>query len=53
MFVVDKASETLVLRPLIGFNKQEIVDLSKKIGTYSFACNMPEYCGVISDKPST
>ncbi len=53
MFVVDKASETLVLRPLIGFNKQEIVDLSKKIWTYSFACNMPEYCGVISDKPST
>jgi thiamine biosynthesis protein ThiI len=31
MFIVDKASQTLVLRPLISFNKQEIVDLSKKI----------------------
>ena len=53
MFVVDKASDTLVLRPLITFNKQEIIDLSKKIWTYEFACNMPEYCWVISDKPAT
>jgi thiamine biosynthesis protein ThiI len=44
MFVIDKASETLVLRPLISFNKQEIVDLTREIGTYEFACNMPEYC---------
>jgi thiamine biosynthesis protein ThiI len=53
MFVIDKASETLVLRPLISHNKQEIVDISRKIGTYNFACNMPEYCGVISDNPAT
>ncbi len=53
MFIIDKASSTLVLRPLISFNKQEIVDLSKKIWTYEFACNMPEYCWVISDKPAT
>lgn len=53
MFVIDKASETLVLRPLISFNKQEIIDISKRIGTYEFACSMPEYCAVISDKPAT
>lgn len=53
MFVIDKVCETLVLRPLISFNKQEIVDLSKKIGTYNFAVNMPEYCWIISDSPST
>ncbi|MDD2870590.1 MAG: tRNA 4-thiouridine(8) synthase ThiI [Candidatus Gracilibacteria bacterium] len=53
MHVIDKASTNLVLRPLISYNKQEIVDISKQIGTYNFACNMPEYCGVISDKPST
>jgi len=44
MFVIDKASETLVLRPLISFNKQEIIDISQEIGTYDFAVNMPEYC---------
>jgi thiamine biosynthesis protein ThiI len=53
MFVIDKASDTLVLRPLIAHNKQEIVDMTRHIGTYDFACNMPEYCGVISDKPAT
>jgi thiamine biosynthesis protein ThiI len=38
---------------LIADNKQEIIDVSRKIWTYHFACNMPEYCGVISDKPAT
>jgi thiamine biosynthesis protein ThiI len=53
MAVIDKASDCLVLRPLIWYNKQEIVDITKEIWTYNFACNMPEYCGVISDKPAT
>ena len=53
MHVIDKASDNLVLRPLIADNKQEIIDVSTKIWTYNFACNMPEYCGVISDKPAT
>lgn len=53
MHVIDKASDCLVLRPLIADNKQEIIDISRKIWTYHFACNMPEYCGVISDKPAT
>ncbi|MDQ7022525.1 MAG: tRNA uracil 4-sulfurtransferase ThiI [Candidatus Gracilibacteria bacterium] len=53
MHVIDKASDCLVLRPLIADNKQDIIDVSRKIGTYHFACNMPEYCGVISDKPAT
>ena len=53
MHVIDKASTNLVLRPLISFNKQEIINISKQIWTYNFACNMPEYCWVISDKPAT
>lgn len=53
MYVIDKASDCLVLRPLIADNKQEIIDVSRKIWTYHFACNMPEYCGIISDKPAT
>jgi thiamine biosynthesis protein ThiI len=44
MHVIDKASNNLVLRPLIADNKQEIIDIASKIGTYNFACNMPEYC---------
>ena len=50
--VIDRATDKLVLRPLITFDKQEIIDLAAKIGAYEFAVSMPEYCGVISDRPS-
>ncbi len=53
MSVIDKASTMLILRPLITYDKQEIIDISQKIWTYNFACNMPEYCWVISDRPAT
>jgi len=53
MNAIDKASSMLILRPLISQDKQEIIDISKKIWTYSFAANMPEYCWVVSDKPKT
>jgi thiamine biosynthesis protein ThiI len=33
MEVIEKAINSLVLRPLLGFNKTEIIDLAKKIGT--------------------
>ncbi|MFH1787789.1 MAG: tRNA uracil 4-sulfurtransferase ThiI [Candidatus Altiarchaeota archaeon] len=32
--VISKATKTLLIRPLICLNKQEIVDLAGKIGTY-------------------
>lgn len=32
--VIDAVAEMPVLRPLIGFNKNEIVDLARQIGTY-------------------
>jgi thiamine biosynthesis protein ThiI len=53
MCVIDSVVETLVLRPLITMDKQDIIRISAKIGTEDFAKNMPEYCGVISDKPTT
>ncbi|KZY94230.1 hypothetical protein A3744_35470 [Oleiphilus sp. HI0073] len=34
-------------------DKQDISRLSTDIGTEEFAKNMPEYCGVISDRPTT
>lgn len=53
MCVIDAVVETLVLRPLITMDKQDIIRISAEIGTEDFAKNMPEYCGVISDKPTT
>jgi thiamine biosynthesis protein ThiI len=51
--VITKATDMLVLRPLITMDKPDIIDFSRKIGTEVFAKNIPEYCGVISNKPTT
>ena len=51
--VIDKAIDFLTLRPLITMDKQDIIALSRETGTEEFAKVMPEYCGVISDKPTT
>lgn len=50
--VIDKATQKLILRPLICMDKFDIIDLAKQIGTDDFAKVMPEYCGVISRKPT-
>lgn len=51
--VIDKVSDTLVLRPLATSDKQEIIDAARLIGTEDFSKNIPEYCAVISNKPTT
>ena len=50
--VIDKVTDMLVLRPLICTDKQEIINTAREIGTEDFARTMPEYCGVISNKPT-
>ncbi|MFA0233124.1 thiazole biosynthesis protein, partial [Vibrio sp. 10N.261.45.A7] len=49
---IDNVTDTLILRPLINWDKEDIIDLSRTIGTEDFAKVMPEYCGVISRKPT-
>ena len=51
--VIDQATSMLTMRPLITMDKQDIIKLSRETGTEDFAAAMPEYCGVISDKPTT
>ena len=51
--VIDAATDMLVLRPLITMDKEDIIRTSRQIGTEAFAAAMPEYCGVISVKPTT
>ncbi|MCT2388161.1 tRNA uracil 4-sulfurtransferase ThiI [Erwinia pyrifoliae] len=50
--LIDNASDTLILRPLISHDKEHIIKLSREIGTEDFARTMPEYCGVISKSPT-
>ena len=50
--LIDNVSDTLILRPLISYDKEHIIDLAREIGTEDFARTMPEYCGVISKSPT-
>lgn len=51
--VVDKATELVVLRPLISWDKMDIVEFSKKIGTHNTSVG-PEHCDALGpDKVST
>lgn len=50
--VIDSVSQTVILRPLITWDKPDIIDQTRRIGSAVFAETMPEYCGVISKKPT-
>ncbi|MBP1450058.1 MAG: tRNA 4-thiouridine(8) synthase ThiI, partial [Thermoproteus sp.] len=48
---VERGIDMPVLRPLIGMDKEEIVDMAQRIGTYASSISMPEYCGIFSREP--
>ncbi len=50
--LIDNATDTLILRPLISHDKEHIIKVAREIGTEDFAKTMPEYCGVISKSPT-
>lgn len=50
--IIDRASSKLILRPLAFADKGTIIDQCRAIGAEHFAAAIPEYCGVISVRPS-
>ena len=50
--VIDKVTDMLILRPLIATDKQDIIDCAREIGTAELSETIPEYCGVISQRPT-
>lgn len=50
--LIDNASDTLILRPLITHDKETIINIARQIGTEDIAKTMPEFCGVISKSPT-
>lgn len=47
LYVTDESANMPVFRPLIGFDKQDIVDISEKIGTYETSILPYEDCCTI------
>src|SRR5699024_9248949 len=50
--LIDNVSDTLILRPLIATDKEQIINMARHIGTENMAKSMPEFCGVISKSPT-
>jgi thiamine biosynthesis protein ThiI len=51
--VISEATELPILRPLVAANKDEIMDLARKIGTYDLSARVPEYCAIAPRRPQT
>ena len=51
--VVSRAAERPVLRPLVGFDKQEITAAAQAIGTFELSKAVGEYCALVPSKPAT
>jgi thiamine biosynthesis protein ThiI len=51
--VISQATTTPVLRPLVGFNKDEIIAIARTIGTESLSQGVEEYCAMVPNKPAT
>ena len=43
---IAKSVKIPVMRPLLGFDKEEIINLAKEIGTYETSCG-PEHCDAL------
>jgi thiamine biosynthesis protein ThiI len=52
--IVSQAATALpVLRPLLGFNKEEIIALAKSMGTHDLSAAVGEYCDLMPRRPAT
>jgi thiamine biosynthesis protein ThiI len=45
--VISQAASGLILRPLAGSNKEEIIELAERIGTFELSKVVGEYCAMV------
>ncbi len=50
---ITARTETPILRPLVGHNKQEIVELARQIGTADASAGVEEFCALEGGPPAT
>ena len=53
IFVIDNAVKIPVLRPLIGFDKEDVVRIAKEIETYELSILPSDSCSAVPNKPAT
>jgi len=50
---IEQAVSIPVLRPLIGFDKEDVIKIAKDIGTYDLSILPSDGCSAVPNKPST
>ena len=53
LVVLDESVGMAVVRPLVGLDKEDIIDIAKRIGTYDISIKKAFPCGLVPSKPST
>lgn len=53
LVAIDGASSIPIFRPLIGFDKMEIVEIARRIGTFETSSKVKEYCAIAPGNPAT
>lgn len=48
--LINIVTKKLILRPLISYDKQKIIEISRKIGTEYYCSKVPEFCNIFSKK---
>ncbi len=51
--VIDEVCKLPVYRPLIGFDKLEVEEIARKIGTFEASTMQAKECGAVPKKPTT
>jgi thiamine biosynthesis protein ThiI len=51
--VVEQAVSIPILRPLIGFDKEDTIKIAKQIGTFNISIAKADGCAAVPTKPST
>lgn len=49
--VSQLAIDLPVNRPLFGMDKEDIINISREIGTYNYSSKVQEYCAIVPEKP--
>jgi thiamine biosynthesis protein ThiI len=53
LYATEQFINIPVLRPLIGMDKEEIIELSRRIGTYGPSSKMIEFCAIAGQRANT
>ena len=53
LYAINQAVKTPILRPLIGFDKEEVTRIGRRIGTLQASISQPQRCTAVPEKPET